>query len=179
MAANDAQRRDQPANTAALVAGYRAQPGLYDELVDASCAVRPHWRALLGEFAALPPEELTARFAAADRHLKDSGVSYRVYDDSSAGERPWPLSHIPLLISAEDWRAIHDGVLQRVELIESLLDDCYGPGRLVADGMVPAAAIAGSPEYLRPLVGVEAARRAPPRFLRRRSRVAARAAIGG
>jgi len=155
VAAKDAPRLDPSATYAALAAGYRAQPGLYDELVDANGGVRPHWRPLLGELAALARDELNARFAAADRHLKDSGVSYRVYDDGSAGDRPWPLSHIPLLIPAEDWRTIEAGVVQRAELIERVLDDCYGDGRLVADDLVPAAAIAGSPEYLRPLVGVK------------------------
>jgi uncharacterized circularly permuted ATP-grasp superfamily protein/uncharacterized alpha-E superfamily protein len=154
MAANDLQRIGRPVSYTALVGGYRAQPGLYDEMVDADGAVRPHWRALLGELAALGPEQLASRFAAADRHLKDSGVFYRVYDESGSGERPWPLSHIPLLIPGEDWRRIKEGVLQRAQLIETILDDCYGDRRLVEDGLIPAAAIAGSPEYLRPLVGV-------------------------
>ena len=33
--------------------------------------------------------------------------------------------------------------------------DLYGEGRLVAEGAIPAAAIAGSPEYLRPVCGVK------------------------
>ena len=41
-----------------------------------------------------------ARFAAADRHVHDSGVFYRVYEDVAGAERPWPLSHVPLLIAA-------------------------------------------------------------------------------
>src|SRR5204863_9640742 len=35
-----------------------------------------------------------------------------------------------------------------------VLRDIYGEGRLVAEGALPAAAIAGSPEYLRPVCGV-------------------------
>ncbi|HEY1723068.1 MAG TPA: circularly permuted type 2 ATP-grasp protein [Magnetospirillaceae bacterium] len=133
---------------------YRAQPGLYDEMVDAEGAVRPHWRALLDRFDALGPEALNNRFEAADRHLKESGVSFRVYSDADATERPWPLSHMPLLISAEDWKHIKSGVLQRVELIEALLADVYGPQQFIKDGLLPASAIAGSPEFLRPMVGV-------------------------
>ncbi len=110
---------------------------------------------LLDRFDALGPDALSNRFEAADRHLKDSGVSFRVYDDADATERPWPLSHMPLLISPEDWKHIKAGVLQRVELIEALLADVYGPQNFIADGSLPAAAIAGSPEFLRPMVGIQ------------------------
>ncbi len=38
--------------------------------------------------------------------------------------------------------------------MESILADLYGAGRLVAEGLLPAAVVAGSPEFLRPLAGV-------------------------
>ena len=67
----------------------------------------------------------------------------------------WPLSHLPLLIDEADWKQLSAGIAQRAELFELVLRDIYGEGRLVAEGALPAAAIAGSPEYLRPLCGVE------------------------
>ena len=150
---NEAQSAGKKLRIESLTEGYRAQPGLFDEMVDAEGKIRPHWQPLVQRFDRLGQAELGARFAAADRYLRDSGVFYRVYDETGAGERPWPLSHVPILISAQDWKHIRAGVLQRVALIEKILADCYGPGHLIADGALPAAAIAGSPEYLRPLVG--------------------------
>ncbi len=47
------------------------------------------------------------------------------------------------------------GVTQRASLIEALLADVYGSGRLVADGILPAAIVAGNSEYLRPMVGLK------------------------
>ena len=44
------------------------------------------------------------------------------------------------------------GVVQRARLIEAVLADCYGAGRLVNQQLLPATVVAGSPEYLRPLV---------------------------
>ena len=38
--------------------------------------------------AALGPDEIEARFAAADRHLRDSGVFYRVYEDAGGASGP-------------------------------------------------------------------------------------------
>ena len=45
--------------------------------------------------------------------------------------------------------------MQRAELLELVLRDLYGEGRLVAEGAIPAAAIAGSTEYLRSVCGVK------------------------
>src|SRR6185295_17975413 len=97
---------------------------------------------------------LSARFAAADRHVHDSGVFYRVYEETAGAERPWPLSHVPLLIDASEWQMLKAGLTQRAELLEAVLADAYGAARLVREGRVPATVIAGNPEFLRPLVGV-------------------------
>jgi uncharacterized circularly permuted ATP-grasp superfamily protein/uncharacterized alpha-E superfamily protein len=140
-----------------FVAGYRPLPGVFDEMMDAEGRVRAHWHPFLSMLAALGGEEINRRFAAADRYLRDSGVFYRVYEDASGVERPWPLSHIPLLIEPSEWRELEAGLTQRAELLEAVLADAYGPATLTGEGRVPAALIAGNPEFLRPLVGV-----APP-----------------
>jgi uncharacterized circularly permuted ATP-grasp superfamily protein/uncharacterized alpha-E superfamily protein len=137
-----------------LLAGYRPLPGLFDEMMDRDGGVRAHWRPLLAMLAGLGPGEIGRRFAAADRHLHDSGVFYRVYEEAAGAERPWPLSHVPLLIGSSEWRQLQTGLIQRAELLEAVLADAYGPARLVGEGRVPAAVIAGNPEFLRPLVGV-------------------------
>lgn len=151
MTGEPARTIEQP-DMDALLSGYLPQPGVYDEMVDASGALRPHWRPFVERLAAEGPHATKARFDAADRYLRESGVFYRVYDDPSASERAWPLSHVPLLISPEDWKVIEAGVVQRARLVEAVLADCYGAGRLVHQQLLPATVVAGSPEYLRPLV---------------------------
>ena len=141
-----------------LLSGYRPLPGTFDEMMDRDgrrarrigSRCWPCWRRSVRE-------EINRRFAAADRHLRDSGVFYRVYEDPAGAERPWPLSHVPLLIEAAEWQTLKAGLIQRAELLEAVLADAYGPAQLVRDGRLPAAVIAGNPEFLRPLVGV-----APP-----------------
>ena len=125
--------------------------------MDADGRVRAHWRPFLGMLAALGADEINRRFAAADRYLRGSGVFYRVYEDAAGIERPWPLSHVPLIIEPAEWRQLEAGLIQRAELLEAVLADAYGPALLSRDGRLPAALIAGNPEFLRPLVGV-----APP-----------------
>ncbi len=82
---------------------------------------------------------------------------YRVYEDPAGADRPWPLSHVPLLIDHAEWTALKAGLVQRAEVLEAVLADIYGDATLVREGRLPAALIAGNPEFLRPLVGV-----APP-----------------
>ena len=140
-----------------FAAGYRPLPGVYDEMMGEDGRVRAHWQSFLAILAALGAEGLTRRFAAADRYLRGSGVFYRVYEDAAGIERPWPLSHVPLIIEPAEWRGLEAGLAQRAELLEAVLADAYGPASLIREGRLPAALIAGNPEFLRPLVGV-----APP-----------------
>jgi len=141
-----------------LLAGYYcALPRNFDEMLDHDGRVRAHWRSFLRMLAALGPEQVNRLFAAADRHLHDSGVFYRVYEDPAGVNRPWPLSHVPLLIAAGEWQTLKAGLIQRAELLEAILADVNGPGDLVSEGRLPAAVVAGNPEFLRPIVGV-----APP-----------------
>ena len=137
-----------------LIAGYRPLPGTFDEMVDRDGRLRDHWRPFIAMLTGLGSKEINRRFAAAERHLHDSGVFYRVYEDPAGTERPWPLSHIPLLIDPAEWQLLKAGLVQRAELLEAVLADAYGPGELVRAGRLPAAVIAGNPEFLRPLVGV-------------------------
>jgi uncharacterized circularly permuted ATP-grasp superfamily protein/uncharacterized alpha-E superfamily protein len=142
-------------NLDALVAAYRPLPGIFDEMMDADGRVRAHWQPFLGMLANLGTEEINRRFAAADRYLRSSGVFYRVYEDAAGIERPWPLSHVPLIIDPTEWRELEAGLVQRATLLEAVLADAYGPSQLTRDGHLLATVIAGNPEFLRPLVGVE------------------------
>ncbi|BCP55971.1 hypothetical protein K32_45880 [Kaistia sp. 32K] len=153
----EATRRSRDAADRAerLIANYRPLPGVADELVGADGRIRPHWMRFVESMADLGPKEVRHRFALADRHLADSGVVFRVYGEANGDERPWPLSHMPFLIEPKEWARLEAGLIQRAKLLDAILGDAYGDGRLAADGALPAAIIAGSPEFLRPLVGAE------------------------
>src|SRR5256884_2164369 len=152
--AGQRERASEQGDIEPLLSGYRPPPGTFDEMVDREGRVRAHWQPLLAMLARLGPNELSRRFAAADRHLRDSGVFYRVYEDASGAERPWPLSHMPLLIDGAEWQALKAGLAQRAELLEAVLADAYGPANLVREGRLPAGGISGHPGVLRPLVRV-------------------------
>src|ERR1700683_5640240 len=156
-AQRDTAVEKQQAALEQFVAGYKLLPGIFDEMMDDDGARRAHWQPLWSMLASLGSEEINRRFAAADRYLRNSGVFYRVYEDAAGIERPWPLSHVPLIIEPGEWTQLEEGLIQRAELLEAVLADSYGPATLTGEGRLPAALIGGNPEYLRPLVGV-----APP-----------------
>lgn len=131
--------------------GYTPLDGIPDELIGPDGKVRAHWRRFLSLMAGMPEEEMRARFGAADRQIRDAGVSYRVYGDES--ERVWPVSHTPLLIDENEWREVSEGVAQRAGLLETILQDLYGRASLVTDGAIPAQVAAGSREFLRAMAG--------------------------
>ena len=61
-------------------------------------------------------------------------------------------------------RSCKAGLIQRAELLEAILADIYGPANLVREGRLPAAVVAGNPEFLRSLVGIEPSGGAHLRF---------------
>ena len=67
----------------------------------------------------LSPADIERRFASADRHLREAGVTYRAPGDTA--DRLWPLSHLPLLIDDADWRQLTAGIAQRAQLFELVL----------------------------------------------------------
>lgn len=136
------------------LADYRPPAGLSDEMLDAHGQPRPLWAPLLRHLGRLSPEELTRALTRADQYLRDSGVFYRQYGTGISTERPWPLSHIPVLIGDDDWAEVGRALIQRAELLEAVMADLYGPNRLVAAGHLPPALVAANPQWLRPMVGI-------------------------
>ena len=137
------------------LAGYKPLSGIPDELFDPTGRPHAHWLDFLGGLSEYAEEEIRSRFTLATRHIRDTGVSHRVYGEDA--ERAWPLGPVPLIIGSKEWRAIAEGVAQRARLVEAVLRDVYGEATLVRRGHLPAAAVTGSPDFIRPMRGVKPA----------------------
>ena len=146
--------RGKPPAGPSLIADYRLQPGIPDEMIDPAGNLKPGWAQLMAAFDRLGPAELATRFERADQYLRDAGVFYRKYDGAEGKERDWPLAHVPLLIDETDWERISAGLVQRAELLETVIADVYGHNRLVQQGLLPPELVARNGEFLRPMVGV-------------------------
>lgn len=128
----------------------------YSELAGEG-ALRPHWASF---FSRLPHQNTTEyldnkRIALA-KQIRDNGITYNIYANSSQGlSRPWALDLLPFIIEPEDWETLRDGVAQRAKLLNLMMADAYGPQGLLAKGLLPADLVYGHPGYLPQMAGIE------------------------
>ncbi len=136
-----------------LLRSYRPLPGTHDEMIGPDGHVRQHWRGFVEVLDSLPHRELSRRWRLAGRLLHENGLTYTL--DSAAGDRPWELDFVPMVIDADEWRQIKSGLIQRATLLNAILCDLYGPQTLLKAGDLPAALIYGNPHFLRPCHGIK------------------------
>jgi uncharacterized circularly permuted ATP-grasp superfamily protein/uncharacterized alpha-E superfamily protein len=134
-------------------ASYVPTAGRFDELVDNSGVVRPHWESMVRTWSTLGAHEIVRRQMVAERLLVAEGAGHVFHDDREVG-MPWGLDPVPYVIGAAEWRDIERGLGQRARVLDAVLDDLYGPRRLLLDGVIPTAAVMGSRAYQLAAIGV-------------------------
>ncbi|MGJ5820089.1 circularly permuted type 2 ATP-grasp protein [Paludibaculum fermentans] len=134
---------------------YSPNEGYYDELATPQGATRLHWRALMEALKASGPEDLASRWKEAQRLIRDNGVTYNVYGDPHGTDRPWPLDPVPMVIDPQEWAGIETAVAQRASLLNSILEDLYGPQRLLNEGLLPPELVYANPGFLRSCHGIK------------------------
>jgi len=140
---------------------YRPTKGRFDELLDDSGAVRPHWESVVSTWARLGADEIVRRQTVAERLLVAEGAGHVFHDERDIG-MSWRLDPLPYVIGAGEWRHIERGLAQRTRVLDAVLEDLYGPRRLLLEGVIPTAAVIGSRAYQLAAVGVPTPR---PRLL--------------
>ncbi|KHK90767.1 hypothetical protein LK12_14935 [Novosphingobium malaysiense] len=131
--------------------GYPVEVAGGDLYGDAAQPVASCWKAVAEGLAAISDGGPSAVQDVAARHAADLGLAFRVTGDED--ERAWPLTAMPLIVGAAEWAQVERGLIQRATLLERLAADIYGPQRLVRDGHLPAAVVAGSPFFVRKILG--------------------------
>jgi uncharacterized circularly permuted ATP-grasp superfamily protein/uncharacterized alpha-E superfamily protein len=128
---------------------------LFDESAAADGQLRPHYAKFFNSLDQISAAELHRRWENARRLVQEQGITYNVYGDARGMERPWELDPVPLLIAADEWRALEAGLIQRAELINRILADCYGPQHLIRSSGLPPALVFGQPDFLRSCHGIQ------------------------
>jgi uncharacterized circularly permuted ATP-grasp superfamily protein len=101
------------------------------------------------------PATLRRRAKATDRELFNLGITFTVYSDKNAIDRVLPFDVIPRIISAEDWRTIESGCIQRVTAINRFIHDVYHEQKIIRDGIVPADLVLGNANYRSEMRGLD------------------------
>jgi len=126
----------------------------YHEALDAQRMPRPHWAHFLAHLETLSNDDWHRHQGFIDRQIQENGATFNLHADHNSGTRPWALDPLPLIIPADEWRRIASAIAQRATLMNAVLADLYGPQRLLAEGLLPAALVYGDPRFLFPCVGV-------------------------
>ncbi len=137
-----------------LLAGY--DPGsLFCEMLRPGQDSHPALSLLLDRLRQMPIEALRRRAADAERDLLERGITFTVYSDATAIDRILPFDLIPRVITADEWRTLEAGVIQRVRALNMFLYDVYHGQKILADGVVPRALVLGNAGYAQAMVGFE------------------------
>jgi len=143
-----------------ILAPYRPQADVFDEMQAPLGLVRPHWQPLVQGLERLGIEALRERSENARQLLREHGVTYNVHADGQSAARTWELDMLPLVIDAQEWAELETGLVQRTRLLNLVLADIYGPQQLFKDGLLPPAMLHANPGFLRSCHGIR-----PPRDL--------------
>jgi uncharacterized circularly permuted ATP-grasp superfamily protein len=119
----------------------------YDEMYDASGAVRPHYQAFARWLADTPEELLAQRRREADLLFHRAGITFTLYGDDQGTERLIPFDIIPRSIPASEWRIVERGCIQRVQALNMFLADLYHDQRIIKAGIVPAEQVLANEGY--------------------------------
>lgn len=129
-----------------LLAGYQPPAGTYDELIGPDRRPRPHWHALLKDFAGMGINQRRTAGSTAEGLLREHDVAYVAADGGS--RRPWHLDVFPLVIAPEDWHKLEAGLIQRAKLLNAVVGDIYGDQDLLKSGTLPAPVVFANPYYI-------------------------------
>ena len=143
--------------TSPLFEGYTPLPGAYDEAFQDSGKPRPGVRRVLELLGSFRSEEFRRRLDLAEETFLRHGVTFTLYgegDESRSRERIFPFDLIPRTISAADWQKMERGLIQRVRALQHFLDDVYGDGRILREGVVPRDLVEGAKGYLPQVRGI-------------------------
>ncbi|MEM7021662.1 MAG: circularly permuted type 2 ATP-grasp protein [Pseudomonadota bacterium] len=113
--------------------------------------VRGHWQRLIADLRALGPDERRQREHATARLLRESGIAFNVHAEPDDNPHAC-LDTLPLIMAPADWDQITKGLIQRAQLLERVLADLYSDASLLRNGLLPAAVVLGSQDFLRPCV---------------------------
>lgn len=86
--------------------------------------------------------------------LRRYGVKFGIYKNGQFKEQLFPFDPIPRIISAEDFKGIEKGLIQRVNALNKFLFDIYHEKNIIRDGVVPEDFVYISSGYLPQCEGI-------------------------
>ena len=123
----------------------------FDEMLLEGGRPRSTHAAMFETLDGLGAAGLSERARQRDAYLDRHGITFTLGER----ERPLPMDLVPRLITSAEWQRIEAGVIQRLHALEAFLADIYGPGQVLADGLIPRSLVTTSTHFHRQACGIE------------------------
>jgi len=136
-------------------AAHEQNVSAFDEYRDAAGTARTHQRLLERFLAERTPSEVDQLQRSVRWRITEQEVTFNILGVPEGTNRPWHLDVLPYLVERSEWLTLCRGLRQRARLLNDIIADCYGPQRLVREGLLPAELVLGHPDFLRPCHGWE------------------------
>ncbi len=130
----------------------------YDEMLQASGAIRPHYQALADHLLNLPPEEMRRRKQASDLSFLHQGITFTVYGRDEGIEKIFPHDLLPRIVTRTEWERLERGLAQRIVALNLFLRDIYHEGKILKDKVVPREMIYTCKHFRRQMMGLNVRR---------------------
>ncbi len=116
--------------------------------------IKDHWVSLMQSLSRSEASQLEHKSHEARRIMRESGVTYNVYDEPEGSTRAWQLDPVPMLMAEDDWSGIEEGLIQRARLLNLIFKDIYGAQRLIRERLLPPEVIFAHQGFQRLCVGL-------------------------
>ena len=93
----------------------------YDEMFQSKDIPRSSCKNVFEQLNNLSPDQFKNRCDLAEMTLVNQGITFTVYGDNAAEEKPFPVDLIPRVIPADEWKYIVAGLTQRVRALNLFL----------------------------------------------------------
>jgi uncharacterized circularly permuted ATP-grasp superfamily protein len=133
----------------------QGKAGFFDEMYDASGAVRPHYAKFAEWLQRTPDPHIAQKRREAEVAFHRVGITFTVYGEKSGTERLIPFDIIPRVIPAAEWAMLDAGLRQRVGALNAFLHDIYHSQRIVEAGIIPRELVLLNAQYRPQMRGVE------------------------
>ncbi len=120
-------------------------PNGHDEALSTSGELLPQWQQVLSRFEEIGSSGIDDRTNKIRRILRDDGAIY----NAARGSTVWGLDPLPIVLSAEQWREIELGLIERAQLLDFVLKDLYGNQEIIRRGLVPPEVVYNHPGFIR------------------------------
>ena len=133
---------------------YTPGVGYRDEFQTQNGDIRPHWQRFSESLRTMGCGEFDRRWQTAQQMIRNNAITYNVYGDPRGTERLWPLDPLPLILPEDEWAVLERAIVQRATLLNTILNDCYGPQQLLRQHQLPPELVFANPNFLRACHGI-------------------------